>query len=63
MPRRVRCSPLGRDREVVADVVDSEWVADPRGLREILTVTIESHRYRVAAADVHPVEKTEGSGG
>ena len=52
--RRVRCSPLGR-REVVADVVATEWVADPRGLRELLTVAVDGHRYRVAAADTSPV--------
>ena len=54
-PHRVRCSPLAT-REVVADVVDTEWVADPRGLRAILSVSVDGHRYRVAAADCTPLD-------
>lgn len=45
-PQRVRCSPLGR-REVVADVVATEWVADQNGIRPIHTVDVDGYRYRV----------------
>lgn len=67
-PHQVRCSPLGR-REVVANVVATEWVADPNGIRPIHTVVVveetstdsqtpsgyvDGHRYRVD--DIEPLE-------
>lgn len=52
-PQRVRCSPLGR-QEVVADVVATEWVADPNGIRPIHTVDVDGDRYRVD--EVEPLE-------
>ena len=52
-PRRVRCSPLGRE-ERVATVVDVTL----RPTRELIySVEVDGHRYGVDAADVEPVDE------
>lgn len=52
-PRRVRCSPLGRE-ERVATVVDVTL----RPTRELIySVEINGHRYGVDAADTEPVDE------
>jgi len=52
-PRRVRCSPLGR-QERVADVVDVDVRSDGE---VIYSVEIAGHRFGVAADDAVPIDE------
>lgn len=54
-PRRVRCSPLGRE-EVVADVVERIPRANTCGMDDLYVVSAYGGlRYRVSVADTTPL--------